>query len=381
MLAVFKASAVRWRPVGQSEGGPGIRVLSREHRRHHREGPSTDDFARPQATSAHRRRAGRRPLGAHGRRQDAARVDGEPLVARVVHVVDGVCNQTVVVTNRPDALAEARRCPTQSPSSPTRSPTRVRSAVWPPRWRTPTTSGCSRSQPTCRSSSLRSSARCGRRARARTSCCPSPRRAPSRCWRSTESQACLPAARAVLATGRRRLVAIFSTLRVAEVPLDSLRAVDPELRSLVNVNTPADLAEARDSAESAAPSRYRATTSRAGAHGGRRGRDAPTARDAERAAGHHLPQRRRGRHHAGHPAGSRGTRGRLPGRRGASRRSRCARPRSTSTPSAASCGSRAPRRCPRIWSSARATSPAAAARASPSQASVTRAGSSRSPVR
>ncbi len=61
--------------------------------------------------------------------------------------------------------------------------------------------------------------------------------------------ACLPAAREVLSTGRRRPVAVFSRVTTVEVPADALRSVDPDLRSLVNVNTPADLIEAREAAE------------------------------------------------------------------------------------------------------------------------------------
>jgi FdhD protein len=57
---------------------------------------------------------------------------------------------------------------------------------------------------------------------------------------------CLPAARRVLASGRRRLVAMFPELAVVELPLATLRAADPELRSLVNVNTPEDLADVRE---------------------------------------------------------------------------------------------------------------------------------------
>lgn len=56
-------------------------------------------------------------------------------------------------------------------------------------------------------------------------------------------ETCLTAARGVLANGRRRLVAMFPSLKVTEVPLDTLRSVDPGLSSLVNVNTPEDLAE------------------------------------------------------------------------------------------------------------------------------------------
>lgn len=57
---------------------------------------------------------------------------------------------------------------------------------------------------------------------------------------------CLPVARRVLASGRRRLVAIFPEVKVVELPLESLRLADPSLRSLVNVNTPEDLAEVRE---------------------------------------------------------------------------------------------------------------------------------------
>jgi len=60
--------------------------------------------------------------------------------------------------------------------------------------------------------------------------------------------ACLAPAREVLETGRRRLVAFFPRVNVIEVAVEDLRSVDPELLSLVNVNTPADLAEARDHA-------------------------------------------------------------------------------------------------------------------------------------
>lgn len=59
---------------------------------------------------------------------------------------------------------------------------------------------------------------------------------------------CLPVARRVLASGRRRLVAMFGELRVVEVPVEALRGADPGLVSLFNVNTPEDLIEARESA-------------------------------------------------------------------------------------------------------------------------------------
>jgi len=45
--------------------------------------------------------------------------------------------------------------------------------------------------------------------------------------------ACLPAALEALATGRRRLSAVFSAVRVAEVPASGLSKIDPGLRSFV----------------------------------------------------------------------------------------------------------------------------------------------------
>lgn len=58
---------------------------------------------------------------------------------------------------------------------------------------------------------------------------------------------CLGPAKEALGEGKRRLVAIFPSVDVAEVPAAVLQAVDPGLASLVNVNTPEDLVAARDS--------------------------------------------------------------------------------------------------------------------------------------
>ena len=54
-----------------------------------------------------------------------------------------------------------------------------------------------------------------------------------------------PAARAVLGSGRRRIVAMFDELRVTEVPQSNLEAVDPGLTSFFNINTQADFAKAQ----------------------------------------------------------------------------------------------------------------------------------------
>ena len=179
-------------------------------------------------------------------------VDGEPLVTRVARVVDSVCSQTVVVTNRPDALADAQL------------PPHIRIATDEVAYQGPL-GGLATAMAMADNEWVLAVA------------ADMPHLEPGiigALWAAREGvdvvvpvtdkglepllalyrvEACLPAAREVLATGRRRLVALYSSVRVAEVPVESLRSVDPELRSLVNVNTPADLAEARESADTAAP--------------------------------------------------------------------------------------------------------------------------------
>jgi molybdopterin-guanine dinucleotide biosynthesis protein A len=55
---------------------------------------------------------------------------------------------------------------------------------------------------------------------------------------------CLGALRDTLAAGERRVTGLHARLCVREVPVEALRAADPELVSLVNVNTAEDLAAA-----------------------------------------------------------------------------------------------------------------------------------------
>ena len=62
------------------------------------------------------------------------------------------------------------------------------------------------------------------------------------------SKECLQAARGVLESGRRRLVAMFRDVRVKEIPVNALREKDPDLRSFVNVNTMAEFNAAREDA-------------------------------------------------------------------------------------------------------------------------------------
>jgi FdhD protein len=57
-----------------------------------------------------------------------------------------------------------------------------------------------------------------------------------------------PVARAVLASGRRRIIAMFDDLRVTEVARQELEAIDGGLSSFYNINTPADFEKARTKA-------------------------------------------------------------------------------------------------------------------------------------
>ena len=56
---------------------------------------------------------------------------------------------------------------------------------------------------------------------------------------------CLEAVRRALAEGSRKVADLSEQVDVFEVPVESLRAVDPELRTLLNVNTAEDLDSAR----------------------------------------------------------------------------------------------------------------------------------------
>lgn len=52
----------------------------------------------------------------------------------------------------------------------------------------------------------------------------------------------LPAVEAALQTGKRRMDSFYSQVRIRFVTEDEVRAIDPELRSFVNVNTPEEWA-------------------------------------------------------------------------------------------------------------------------------------------
>ena len=58
------------------------------------------------------------------------------------------------------------------------------------------------------------------------------------------TKACLPHMARALAENRLRVIAFFDQVRVLAIDEPELRAVDPDLRSFTNVNTPEELAEA-----------------------------------------------------------------------------------------------------------------------------------------
>ncbi len=172
-------------------------------------------------------------------------VDGRALVLRVVDAVADACDEVVVVTNRPEAMAEvgiAADIPVLTDEVAYQGPlgglaTAMASA------RNEWVLAVAADMPHLSAEVV------GVLWNAREGAdvvVPVSERGPEPLLALYRVEACLPAAREVLETGRRRLVAMFPRLRVAELPEAALRSVDPDLRSLVNVNTPADLAEARD---------------------------------------------------------------------------------------------------------------------------------------
>ena len=82
---------------------------------------------------------------------------------------------------------------------------------------------------------------------------------------------CLPLARTLLAAGCRRIVAMLPELTTVEIPVHALRAEDPELRSLVNVEVLPDDGALQESALTGEAPAIRPTVVRAirGNHDGR----------------------------------------------------------------------------------------------------------------
>lgn len=175
-------------------------------------------------------------------------VDGEPLVVRAAEAVLSICEHAVVVTNRPEALLNAGL-----PDSVTILTDEVAYqgplgglvtalAQAPDEWVLAVAADMPWLEPGIVTAlwELRSDA---------DVVIPVGQAGSEPLLALYRTATCLPAARAVIKTGRRRIVAMFPSLKVVEVPLEALRSADPELRSLVNVNTPEELAEVRAASE------------------------------------------------------------------------------------------------------------------------------------
>ncbi len=178
-------------------------------------------------------------------------LEGEPLVVRVVDVVREACARTVVVTNRPEALADAGLADDiqvlvdevayQGPLGGLATALSATRASGDHQW----VLAVAADMPWVDPAVIRA---LWEMRDAGQAVVPVTKEGPEPLLALYHVD-CLPAARRALATGRRRLVAIFGDVAVVEVPAERLREYDPDLRSLVNVNTPSDLVEVRDSAE------------------------------------------------------------------------------------------------------------------------------------
>lgn len=200
--------------------------------------------------------------------------EGEALVARVVETVSGVCAHAMVVTNRPEAL-EAAGLPEsvavhtdeiayQGPLGGLATALANASDEW--------VLAVAADMPWLEPDVVR--ALWAARGDARI-VVPVTEKGPEPLL-ALYHTSCLGPARRALASGRRRLVAIFADVPVREVPVERLRDVDPELRSLVNVNTPEELAEAREAGpEDRAPEAVRVSVVEVS---GGRGRTLPSER-------------------------------------------------------------------------------------------------------
>lgn len=175
-------------------------------------------------------------------------VDGEPLVVRATEAVLRICANALVVTNRPEAL-ESTGLPAEVPILTDEVAYQgplgglvTALAQAPDEWVLAVAADMPWLEPGIVSAlwDLRDDA---------DVVIPVGERGPEPLLALYRVKTCLPAGRAVIETGRRRLVAMFPALKVVEVPLEALRGADPDLRSLVNVNTPEELAEVRAASE------------------------------------------------------------------------------------------------------------------------------------
>ena len=178
--------------------------------------------------------------------------DGEPLVRRVAEVTAQVCEHVMVVTNRPEAIAEADlpdsvrvltdEVAYQGPLGGLVTALAAADTEW--------VLAVAADMPWLEPSVITAlwEARDGAQV-----VMPASEKGPEPLL-ALYHTSCLPEARRILASGRRRLVAILPAVKAVTVSLDDLRQVDPGLRSLVNVNTPEELLESRDEASAAVDS-------------------------------------------------------------------------------------------------------------------------------
>jgi molybdopterin-guanine dinucleotide biosynthesis protein A len=70
-----------------------------------------------------------------------------------------------------------------------------------------------------------------------------------------QREACLPAVRAAIEAGERRMISWFSAVRVREMSPDEVALIDPQFHSFINVNSPEEFqrAEALAAASASAP--------------------------------------------------------------------------------------------------------------------------------
>lgn len=201
-------------------------------------------------------------------------VDGEPLLARVVDAVGSVCAHTVVVTNRPEQVREAGLSPDvpvladevafQGPLGGLVSALRDAPDEW--------VFAVAADAPWIEPGIVR--ALWAHRGGAQV-VVPVGEKGPEPLL-ALYHRDCIGPARRVLESGRRRIVAMFPDLRVVEVGPDVLREADPELRSLVNVNTPEDLGDVRESGPEEVPGRSAPVSVRtADRHDGRMPQERP----------------------------------------------------------------------------------------------------------
>jgi FdhD protein len=176
--------------------------------------------------------------------------DGEPLVRRVVEAAGQICSNVVVVTNRPEAMADAGlpagvpvladEVAYQGPLGGLATALDASTEEW--------VLALAADMPHVEPAFVR--ALWDARGDGQV-VMPVSEKGPEPLL-ALYHTSCLPEARRVLASGRRRLIAMLPAVRLVEVPLEALREADPELRSLRNVNTPEELAEVRDSVEDTA---------------------------------------------------------------------------------------------------------------------------------